>query len=676
MTCAFGATWLRPSAGNTRRGAPGCADPSAGGLCGARGSPCPSPGRPSSPPRPPWWLCRSPLGPGSKRGLLAGRTRGAWGPRGLGGPVRRLRERLRWHQRAEGRRGSWGWCPREMRAGPREGGAGGTHRLLRLGSCAPCCLRAGAGGAGAASPSPRTRGCAPPRPCRRRCTGRRAAACARTPGRAAAARGPGRHLPRGRRSQRRGAPGRSASAGPRAPGPRRSSRATGTAAGAPRPWRAPAAARPLRAWRGRGTFRATSARDGGGRDSGEPGRERRELRALPEPDAASRTSGADRPRPGRWLPGRADLSGTRARPGRGRLRVCPVLPARLVRSARPKRRAGGRRPRGAGAGAGAGRPRGAGAEAGAGRGPERGGGARLPLPGTGAAGAAARVLSVRVRACVCACACVCARVWRDASRLLLRARRPRPVPRRPRGPCYERRRGTGKPRPTSRGRERRGSRGGCRGEEGKGERGGRAGGRGVSPDPVESALVSGLRGAGGTRVRPAPSSPDAAEPTWAPASPRARPRWKWRSRTCAGRPGPPSGRSRRARLPQDEHTCESVFPEKSKRATPQPPPAASLPAGASPRAGGDPATAGGPGQALGSRILRPSPILPGLAAKWRFNDQRALCPALLAPEPPVVHDTPRAFFKQRPPPRRGSNRQLRGQARPYQPSQPRALHSL
>lgn len=118
---------------------------------------------------------------------------------------------------------------------PRKRSASGTHLPLRLGSCAPCCPRAGAGGARAASRAPGTRGSAPPRRWRRRCSCRRAAACARTAGRAAAAGGLGRHLPRGGRAQRRGAPGRAAGVSAPAPGSRTGSPATAAAERAPRP---------------------------------------------------------------------------------------------------------------------------------------------------------------------------------------------------------------------------------------------------------------------------------------------------------------------------------------------------------------------------------------------------------------------------------------------------------
>lgn len=119
--------------------------------------------------------------------------------------------------------------------------AGVTHLLLRLESCEPCCLRAGPGSAGAARSAPGTRVSAPPPASCRRCTCHRAAACAPTPCRAAAARGPGRpHLPSGHWARRRGgAQADAASAALPAPGSRRSSPATDTAACAPRPWRGP-----------------------------------------------------------------------------------------------------------------------------------------------------------------------------------------------------------------------------------------------------------------------------------------------------------------------------------------------------------------------------------------------------------------------------------------------------
>ena len=126
------------------------------------------------------------------------------------------------------------WGSRETPgAGPRKGGASGTHLLLE--SCEPCCPRAGAGGAEAASPAPRTPVSAPPRLCRRRCTCRRAAACALTPCRAAAGGGLGRHLPRGRLAQARGAPGNAARVSARVPGSRTSSSAIDRAVCAPQP---------------------------------------------------------------------------------------------------------------------------------------------------------------------------------------------------------------------------------------------------------------------------------------------------------------------------------------------------------------------------------------------------------------------------------------------------------
>lgn len=180
-------------------------------------------------------------------------------------------------------------APGQTCGGSAERGASCTHLLLQLESCELCFLRARAAGAGAASPAPRTLVSLPPRPCRRRCTCHRAAACALTPCRGAAARGQSHHLPGALLAQPCRAPGNAASASLPAPGSRTSSPATARAACAPQPWRRSPRCASAPCVAGGQSKGANNRQQSRGWNSGtpkKPGRGRREPRTPPEQDSA------------------------------------------------------------------------------------------------------------------------------------------------------------------------------------------------------------------------------------------------------------------------------------------------------------------------------------------------------------------------------------------------------